>query len=131
MVSAYAEVVAAIRATITAHAQAEDDGRVDDLVALYHPRGCLEIPGVGTVEGADALRATFASAAPKTPQLHAVVNTLVHDWSDHEAHATSDVVLLGKSDAGWPIRAVSRYHDTFELVDGIWLIRGRVVESVG
>jgi hypothetical protein len=131
MVGTFADVVGAIRATVAAYAQAEDDGRVDDLVAMYHPRGCLEIPGVGPVDGADALRTAFAGAAPQTPQLHAVVNTLVHEYSDHEAHAASDVVLLRKTDAGWLVQAISRYHDTFELVDGTWLIRRRVVDNVG
>jgi hypothetical protein len=130
MVVSFAEVVEGVRTTVAAHAQAEDDGRFDDLVALYHPRGSVQIAGGDLVEGADALRKAYAEWAAPVPRRHAVVNTLLVEWSDDDAHATSDVVVLEKAESGWSVRAVGRYHDSLQLVDEIWLIRRRVVEFV-
>ena len=57
-------------------------------------------------------RATTPCARPtpggcrSKPQRHLVVNTLVTEWDDHEATATSDVVLIveGESGLGGPVR---------------------------
>src|SRR5438105_15529330 len=110
---AYADVVEGVRATIAAHAQAQDDGRTDDLVALYTPDGAVEVPDMGTFEGTDALRKTFAGWEPQLPQRHMIVNTLVTDWNEQEAKAVSDVVFVLKGEAGWGVQVVARYHDTF------------------
>jgi hypothetical protein len=124
----YADVVEGVRAAIAAYTQALDDGRTDDVVATYCPDGGCEIPGVGTHEGHDALRAAYARWTPRRPQRHLVVNTLVTEWDDHEAVATSDVVLLLRGDAGWVVRAVGRYHDTLHHRDGTWRFHRRAAE---
>lgn len=130
MSTSFAAVAEGIRATIAAHAQAQDDGRTDDLSAFYHPDGSIEIPDFGTIEGAEALRQSFAGWAPRKPQRHSVVNTYVHGWNDVEAHAISDVIFAQKGEAGWAIQMVTRYHDTFALVAGVWLIQRRRMEFV-
>src|SRR4051812_47004272 len=94
MLMTYADVVEGVRATIAAYTQALDDGRTDDVVATFCPDGGCDIPGLGTFEGHDALRAAYAKWEPRRPQRHLVVNTLVTDWNDNEATATSDVVFL-------------------------------------
>ncbi|MBH0121597.1 nuclear transport factor 2 family protein, partial [Rhodococcus sp. CX] len=80
----FAEVYAAVSAVIAAHAQAQDDGRVEDMVALYWPDGVVEIPGFPTIEGADAIRAAFSQPGwrpdPATPQRHVVANTVLTEW---------------------------------------------------
>jgi hypothetical protein len=124
----YAEVVEGIRATIAAYTQALDDGRTDDVVATFCPDGVCDIPGMGTHEGHDALRAAYAKWRPRRPQRHLVVNTLVADWNDHEAHATSDVVFILKGDDGWGIQIVGRYHDTLHHADGAWRFHRRAAE---
>ena len=96
--TAYADVVEGIRATIAAYTQALDDGRTDDVVATFCPDGVVDIPGMGTHEGHDALRAAYAKWKPRRPQRHLVVNTLVTDWNDHEANAISDVIFLLQGD---------------------------------
>ena len=121
----YAEVVEHIRAAIAAHAHAQDDGRTDDLVALYCPDGVVEVPDAGTYEGRDAIRDTFARWNPKLPQRHVISNTLVTDWNEHEAKAVSDVVFIQKGESGWVVQVVARYHDTFEKTGGVWLFRRR------
>jgi len=126
----YGEVVERVRAAIAAHAQAQDDGRTDDLVALYCADGAIEVPDIGTFQGTDILRETFSGWQPQLPQRHIVVNTLVTDWSDHEAKAISDVVFVQKNEGGWGIQVVGRYHDTLQNMDGRWLIRRRTMNFI-
>lgn len=126
----FADVVEGIRATIAAYAQALDDGRTDDVVATFCPDGVCEMPGMGTYEGHDDIRTAFARWKPARPQRHLVLNTLVTDWSDHEAKAISDMVFILKGDAGWAIQVVGRYHDTFHHDDGTWRFHHRAAEFV-
>ena len=122
----FADVAEGVRATIAAYTQALDDGRTDDVVATFCPDGLIDLPGMGTHEGHDALRTAYAGWAPRRPQRHLVLNTHVSDWSDDEATAVSDVifVLLGK--AGWSIQVVGRYHDTLHRDGGTWRFHRRV-----
>ncbi len=126
----YAEVVAGVRATMAAYTQALDDGRTDDVVATFCPDAACEIPGLGAHEGHDALRQAYAKVTPARPQRHLVVNTLVSDWSDDEAHATSDVIFLLKCETGWAIQLVGRYHDVLHRSDGGWRFHRRTAEFV-
>jgi len=122
----FAAVAEGVRATIAAYTQALDDGRTDDVVATFCPDGVCDIPGMGTHEGHDALRAAYAGWAPRRPQRHLVLNTLVTEWGNDEAEAISDVVfiLLGKS--GWAIQLVGRYHDTLHRDGRTWRFHRRV-----
>jgi uncharacterized protein (TIGR02246 family) len=126
----FGEVAEGIRATLAAYTHALDDGRPDDVVATFCPDGVIELPGMGTHQGHDALREAFGGWMPRRPQRHLVLNTLVTDWDDHEATAVSDVVfiLLGKE--GWAIQLVGRYHDVLHQEDGSWRIHQRVAEFV-
>jgi ketosteroid isomerase-like protein len=126
----YADAVEGIRAAIAAYTQALDDGRTDDVVATFCPDGVCEIPGMGTHQGHDALRAAYAKWTPRQPQRHLVLNTLVTEWNDHEAGATSDVVFLLQGGGGWSIQLVGRYHDTLHHHDGVWRFHRRVAEFV-
>ena len=126
----YIEVLEGVRATIAAHAQAQDDGRTDDLVALYSADGVVNVPNLVTLEGETALREGFAGWKPQTPQRHMVTNTLLTDWSDDEATAVSDVAFVQKGDAGWAVQAAGRYHDTFVRQDGEWRIRRRDMDLI-
>jgi uncharacterized protein (TIGR02246 family) len=125
-----AEVAEGIRATIAAYAQALDDGRTDDVVATFCADGVVVIPGMGTHEGHDAIRAAFSAWTPRRPQRHLVLNTLVTDWDDHEASAVSDMVFILHGDDGWSIQLVGRYHDTLHYDDGRWRFHRRVAEFV-
>jgi hypothetical protein len=126
----YAAVAEGVRATIAAYTQALDDGRTDDVVATFCPDGGCDIPGLGTYEGHAALREAYARWAPRRPQRHLVVNTLVTDWDDDEARATSDVVFLLQGDDGWAVRLVGRYHDTLHRDGDAWRFHRRTAEFV-
>ncbi|HEU5301166.1 MAG TPA: nuclear transport factor 2 family protein [Acidimicrobiia bacterium] len=130
MSTSFADVAEGIRAAIAAYTQALDDGRTDDIVATFCPDGAVDIPGMGTHEGHDALRDAYTRWKPRRPQRHLVVNTLVTEWDDHEARATSDVVFLLQGDAGWAVQVVGRYQDTLHHVDGTWRFHRRVAEFV-
>jgi hypothetical protein len=126
----YAEVVEGVRATLAAYAQALDDGRTEDIVATFCPGGVVEIPGLGTHSGHDALREAFSGWKPTRPQRHLVINTLVTDWDDHEATAVSDVIFLVQRETGWSIALVGRYRDTLHHNDGTWRFHHRSANFV-
>lgn len=125
MTRSFADVAEGVRATIAAYTQALDDGRTDDVVATFCPDGGCDIPGLGTYDGHDALRAAYARWTPRRPQRHLVVNTLVTDWSDDEATAVSDVVFLLLGDAGWAVQLVGRYEDTLHRDGEVWRFHRR------
>jgi len=126
----FAEVSEGIRATLAAYTQALDDGRADDVVATFCPDGVIDLPGMGIHEGRDALLAAYTKWKPRQPQRHLVLNTLVTDWNEHEAHAISDVVFILLGDGGWSIQLVGRYDDTLHNDDGTWRFHRRVAEFV-
>lgn len=121
----YAEVDAGVRRAIAAYTHALDDGRTDDVVATFCVDGRVEIPGMGTHEGHDALRAAYTLWAPRRPQRHLVLNTSVSDWDEHEATAVSDVVFLLAGEQGWTVQVVGRYHDRLHCDDGVWRFQQR------
>jgi hypothetical protein len=126
----YPEVVAGVRATIAAYAQALDDGRTDVVVGTFCPDGACDIPGMGTHEGHDALREAYSRLKPGRSQRHLVFNTLVTDWNEHQATAISDVVFVLQRDSGWAIQLVGRYHDTLHHDDGTWRFHRRTATFV-
>ena len=127
----FAAVAEGVRATLAAYTQALDDGRTDDIVDTFCPDGICEIPGLGTFEGHDAIRAAASGWTPRQPQRHLVLNTLITDWDDHEAKAISDMVFIVQGKAGWAIHLVGRYHDTLHHDDdGAWRLHHRVTELV-
>jgi hypothetical protein len=126
----YADVVAAVGATIAAYTHALDDGRTDDVVATFCADGGCDVPGLGTFEGHEALRDAFAGWKPKQPVRHLVVNIHVTEWDDATAKATSDVIVLVKGDSSWAIAVVGRYHDSFHHDDGTWRFHHRAATFV-
>ncbi len=127
----YAAVAEGVRAALAAYTQALDDGRTDDVVATFDPEGGCDIPGLGSHQGHDALRAAYAQVVPRRPQRHLVVNTLVTEWDDHQATAVSDVVFLLQRDGAWSVLLVGRYHDVLRSQpDGTWRFQHRAAEFV-
>jgi ketosteroid isomerase-like protein len=70
----YAEVFAGVYATVAAHAQAQDAGNTDGIMALYTPDAVLEVPGIGVYQGADVIWAAWDGWKPKGLQRHMPVN---------------------------------------------------------
>ncbi len=125
-----AEVGEGVRTAIAVYTHALDDGRTDDVVATFCPDGGIELPGMGTHRGHQALRDAYSKWEPRRPQRHLVLNTAVTEWSDTEATAVSDVVFLLLGSSGWSIRVVGRYHDTLHHDDGTWRFHHRAATFV-
>jgi hypothetical protein len=113
----FADVAEGVRATIARYTQALDDGRTSDVVATFCPDGAFDLRG-NVSTGHDALHTMYTAWIPKRPQRHLVLNTLVSDWSDGQAKAVSDVVLLVESKDEWKVRFVARYEDVLHCEDG-------------
>jgi hypothetical protein len=126
----FAEVDAGVRAALAAYAHALDDGRTDDVVATFCANGAVDIPGMGTHEGSDALRAAYDQWKPRRPQRHLVLNTHIVEWDEHEARAVSDVVVLLQGNEGWAMQLVGRYHDMLHNDGGTWRFHRRAAEFV-
>jgi ketosteroid isomerase-like protein len=129
--TSYAEVFAGVYATVAAHAQHQDAGNTDGIMALYTPDAVLEVPGMGVFEGAEVIRTAWDDWKPKGLQRHMPVNVVITDWDDEEARATTDVVFLAQGDSGWSVQIVARYHDVFRHVADKWLLSRRADEYVG
>ncbi len=123
-----AEVAAGVNAAMAAYAHALDDGRTEDVVAMFCHDGELDMPGFGHLSGHDALREAYGQWLPVRPQRHLVLNTLVTEWADNEAYATSDVVFLLKGERGWAVQLVGRYHDVLHRDGDVWRFHSRVAE---
>jgi len=120
-----AEVDAGVRTAIASYTHALDDGRAEDVVATFCADGVVEIPGLGTHEGHEALLAAFSKWRPRQPQRHLVLNTHVTRWDDQEAEAISDVVFLLLVEGEWAVKLVGRYHDVLHLEGDRWRFHRR------
>jgi ketosteroid isomerase-like protein len=127
----YAEVFAGVYATVAAHAQHQDAGNTDGIMALYTPDAVLEVPGMGVYDGAEAIRAAWDDWKPKGLQRHMPVNVVITDWDDEEARATTDVVFIAQGEGGWSVQIVARYYDVFRQAGGKWLFSRRADEYIG
>jgi hypothetical protein len=123
-----ADVAEGVRAAIANYTHALDDGRTDDIVATFCPDGSCDMPGLGRHQGHDALRQAYGTWKPVRPQRHLISNTLVTQWDDSEAQATSDFVFLIKGEAGWGVGVVGRYRDVLHGDGAVWRFHSRVVE---
>jgi uncharacterized protein (TIGR02246 family) len=126
----FADVSEGVRAALARYTQALDDGRTEDVVATFCPDGVCEIPGMGTHVGREALRQAYSKWAPRRPQRHLVLNTVVETWNDDEATAVSDVVFILLGDAGWEIKLVGRYEDLLHREDAMWRFHRRAASFV-
>ncbi|KXF57136.1 hypothetical protein AXA44_31035 [Rhodococcus sp. SC4] len=122
-----AEVAEGVRRAIAAYCHALDDGRVDDLVALFTSDGKSALPGMDMAEGHDALRALYRALVPQVPQRHLVFNTVISHQDDGRIGALSDLVFLSKSESGWTITLVGRYDDLLRREGRHWRFEHRAL----
>ena len=127
----YRDVVEGIRTAQATYAQALDDGRIDDLAAVFTADGVVDIQGVGVIEGREAIRRTYEGWRPASPQRHLISNLHVTAWDEREATASTDVVLVQLRDGAWGISFVARYEDTVRNEDGVWRFARRSTRFAG
>ena len=115
----------AIRRLLAEYCHCVDDGRFDDVVALFTPDGVFAFGSLGA-EGRDALRTWFAETHPPEQRgKHLTTNTVV-DLDGDRAHAVSDFAFLGLRDARLVPSVAGRYHDELRRDDdGRWRIARR------
>jgi ketosteroid isomerase-like protein len=126
----YTEVAEGVRAALATYTQALDDGRVDDVVATFCPDGAIELPGMGSHTGHDALRQAYTKWAPRRPQRHLVLNTVIGAWNDDEATAVSDVIFILLGEEGWDIKLVGRYSDVLRRDGTSWRFHHRAATFI-
>jgi hypothetical protein len=126
----YGQAAGGVREVIASYSQALDDGRVGDVVAAFCPDGSVELPGLGVATGHDAIRALYARITPGRPARHVVVNIHVTEWTDHQARAVSDLIVVAQGRPGWSVQLVGRYYDALHHRDGAWRFHARTLEFV-
>ena len=126
----FADVSAGVSAALAAYTHALDGGRPEDIVATFCSDGSCDIPGLGAFQGHDALRDAYSGFKPQDSMRHVVVNTQITEWNDDEAKATSDVIVLGKGDAGWSIAIVGQYEDTLHRDGDRWRFHHRAASFI-
>ncbi len=123
-----ADIAAGVGITIAAYTHAIDDGRAEDAVATFCPDGIVDMPGLGRHQGHVALRTAYELITPKQPQRHLVSNIHITQWDEHEASATSDVVLLVKNETRWTVAVVGRYDDVLHRDNDRWFFHSRTAQ---
>jgi hypothetical protein len=130
----------AVRHTIASYTYAADNGRFDDVAALFAPDGVLEVQGIGgaTAQGPDAVLGFFrgvggdvVTTAPPGRMQHHVSSLRVDVVSPTEATATCYfTVMTGAGVDHW-----GRYKDRFAPDrlddDRRWLFAHRLVRTDG
>jgi hypothetical protein len=124
----FADVAEGVKAAIAAYTLSLDDGDTDGVLATFCSDGSADIPGLGSHRGHDELRAAYDAVKPQLPQRHLVLNTLVTDWNDHEAKATSDVLFMMPMEGRWSVLLVGRYTDELHCKDDTWRFHSRKAE---
>ncbi|WP_280490071.1 nuclear transport factor 2 family protein [Nocardia carnea] len=119
------QIALGVQNTLATYAHALDDGRTDDIVALFTPDGVSDILGMGTFEGHDALRTAYSGLVPQQPQRHLVTNTVVTPTGTDEARADSDFILVLRGETGWAVQVVGKYQDVLRRDGGVWRFTSR------
>ena len=127
----FADVSEGVRAALAVYTQALDDGRTDDVVATFCPEGDVAIPGMGTHTGHDALHQAYTKWAPRRPQRHLVLNTVVEILERRGGHRDQRRGLPppGRSPA-WEVKLVGRYNDVLHRDGATWRFHHRAASFV-
>jgi ketosteroid isomerase-like protein len=101
----------AVRRLIARYCHLVDDRDFDAAAALFTDDARFRI-GDTDLRGRDAIRTWFDSI-PEA-MFHHVTNVVVSYGSQPDTvHAVSDLTSGAKTDTGWAIWVLGRYHDTF------------------
>jgi ketosteroid isomerase-like protein len=118
----------AVQKVVAQYCQSIDDGRLDDIVALFAADGVLDVSSFGIrKKGREAVRAQFVQMLdPQTKGMHCTFNPVI-SVSGSEAHGQFDYFWM--SFKGQPrIGIAGRYHVRLAASGQSWLIREMKVE---
>lgn len=100
-----------IRDLLAAYCHTADDGRFGEFAALFAEDAALEVMGE-RIEGRAAIREWIEAAMPPERRgRHVTVNTHVQARQPDRAVVVSDFLFHTRTDGGWQVRQVGRYHD--------------------
>jgi 3-phenylpropionate/cinnamic acid dioxygenase small subunit len=101
----------AVRRLLARYCHLVDDRDFDAAAALFSEDARFRVRD-HDFTGPEAIRA-WMQTIPES-LLHEVTNVVVSNGSHPgTAHAVSDLIVSSKSDAGWSVLTVGRYHDSF------------------
>jgi ketosteroid isomerase-like protein len=92
------DATAGVQRTIAAYCHALDDGRTDDVVALFCDDAKIDIPGQGAFEGIEAIAEAYAGWTPRLPQRHLVLNTHLVELLEDEHRELAALVTPARPD---------------------------------
>jgi 3-phenylpropionate/cinnamic acid dioxygenase small subunit len=122
----------AIGRVLTRYCRYLDDGRYDDVVALFAPDGVLDSMGT-RAEGQEAIRAFFPASTPSPgrPSAVHVLSSPVIEVDGDRARAESDWVMIQRDEGGaTDIVLAGRYRDELSRIDGEWRLSSRTPVSL-
>jgi len=124
----------AVRRIHAAYSQACDDGRFEDLAALFADDVELVSNDMVIARGRAAARDWIAAAQPPERRgRHLVANAVIDVLAPDSARAEADFVFLAPKPEGLVAAATGRYRDRFVAPDGPFgrwhLIRREMVTS--
>lgn len=125
--STLSDALAAVLDTVGAYAQALDDGRTDDLVALFADDAVVDIMGQGVLHGREAIHAGYLRTVPTGPQRHFLGNVQVTTLADNGASVVCDLAVLKRDESGWGVQLTGRYQDILREIEGSWLFTRKVL----
>ena len=126
------DVREACEQAVLASARANDERDWTALAGLYAADGRLTRPSGQTIEGRDAIEASYRSGPPDRRTRHVCTNVHVVPDGDDAADATTTVLLFAWVDdpdaEGLPATTpiLGEFEDRLVRIDGRWVIARRV-----
>ncbi len=117
-----------IRELLARYCFALDEGRFDNMAALFAPDGEWETAfGTGTGRDGIAAQARGISTEPRPPRVHLTTNIVI-DIDGDQATARSNWLLFQNSDTGPSIGSGGGYYDRLVKADGRWFFKHRRID---
>jgi uncharacterized protein (TIGR02246 family) len=119
-----------IRELLARYCFALDDGRYEDMAALFTHDGVWETAfGTGTGRAGIVAQAQSIATEPRPRRVHLTTNIVI-DLNDDGAPATarSNWQQFQNSDAGPVIGSGGAYQDTLVKIGGRWFFQKRTIE---
>ena len=117
-----------IRELLAKYCFALDDGRFEDMAALFVPDGVWETAfGTGTGRAGIVAQAKSIATEPRPRRVHLTTNTVI-ELNGETATAQSNWLLFQNTPAGPAIGSGGAYRDRLAKLDGRWYFQHRTID---
>ena len=117
-----------IRELVAKYCFALDDGRFEDMAALFVPDGVWETAfGTGTGRAGIVARAKSIATEPRPRRVHLTTNIVI-ELNGETATAQSNWLLFQNTPAGPAIGSGGAYRDRLAKLDGRWYFQHRTID---